>query len=432
MKKKFYKTKAFLIKSIIVLVILLTLGISFFFAPQIETDLHLKGYKNEHERASGLVFDSDYYVSFIDVGQGSCTFVKLPDGKTMLIDAGDTMHGEVVSKFLKDKNVKAIDYLIATHADLDHIGGFETVFEKFEVKTIFRPFQICGKGTSYSTFVPSEYEDLSEVYNYYVSELGTRAKISRVTTDGYARFIEAVYTETYTKDSKKVQSEIMVFYDGLKISGNGYNFEFFAPLVRDDKLKLETKSKRTGGYATIGYGTDESNDSSAIFVLDVSGSTFLFTGDAPSSASSSSKKVFEEIDFVNSLTPAERAKLSNISVYLVGHHGSKYSSSKLLVNLTNFHFAVISVSKTNDYGHPHDEALSRISASKNFESDGLLMTSKNGTISFSGKNGEVFYASEVSAKNEKYEISWYMLGSIFAGFVIVIVLAVKPKTTTNR
>ena len=44
----------------------------------------------------------------------------------------------------------------------------------------------------------------------------------------------------------------------------------------------------------------------------------------------------------------------------VPHHGSKYSSSELFLQAVNPKFAVISVGKDNNYGHPTEEVLQRL------------------------------------------------------------------------
>lgn len=65
---------------------------------------------------------------FVDVGQGDCEFVVLPDGKTMLIDAGDAAHADAVVSFVRDTmGCGRIDYLVATHPHADHIGGLPAV-----------------------------------------------------------------------------------------------------------------------------------------------------------------------------------------------------------------------------------------------------------------------------------------------------------------
>ena len=44
----------------------------------------------------------------------------------------------------------------------------------------------------------------------------------------------------------------------------------------------------------------------------------------------------------------------------VGHHGSKTSSTKNFLNQTKPKVALISVGKGNDYGHPTEAALKRL------------------------------------------------------------------------
>ena len=126
-----------------VVCILVCLILALIFADFVTEKTNFYGKLASNQTTKNKVETSDYYVSYIDVGQGSSTFAKLPDGKTLLIDGGNVEYGETVVNFLNKHSVSKIDYLIATHADSDHIGGLNDVLENFEVKNIFRPFQIA-------------------------------------------------------------------------------------------------------------------------------------------------------------------------------------------------------------------------------------------------------------------------------------------------
>lgn len=76
---------------------------------------------------------------FLDVGQADCELFYLPDGKVMLIDAGNRGDGEKLVAYLKDENLTKIDYLIATHPHADHIGGMSDVIDAFDIGQIFAP-----------------------------------------------------------------------------------------------------------------------------------------------------------------------------------------------------------------------------------------------------------------------------------------------------
>ena len=64
--------------------------------------------------------DSTLEVHYIDVGQGDATLITC-DGHAMLIDAGNNDKGTAVQSYLMHQNVTALDYVIATHPDADHI-----------------------------------------------------------------------------------------------------------------------------------------------------------------------------------------------------------------------------------------------------------------------------------------------------------------------
>ncbi len=65
---------------------------------------------------------SDFAVHFIDVGQADAALV-ICDGKTMLIDGGNAADSNVIYSYLKNQGVKHLDYIVASHAHEDHIGG---------------------------------------------------------------------------------------------------------------------------------------------------------------------------------------------------------------------------------------------------------------------------------------------------------------------
>lgn len=78
-------------------------------------------------------------VYFIDVGQGDSTFIRTPEGSTILIDGGEAEQGANVLSFLQGLGVNKLDVVIATHAHADHIGGLITVVENMDVDAVYMP-----------------------------------------------------------------------------------------------------------------------------------------------------------------------------------------------------------------------------------------------------------------------------------------------------
>jgi competence protein ComEC len=67
-------------------------------------------------------------VTFLDVGQGDSAVLELPDGQTVLIDGGSRyerfdMGRGVVAPFLWNRGIGRIEHVVATHQQLDHVGG---------------------------------------------------------------------------------------------------------------------------------------------------------------------------------------------------------------------------------------------------------------------------------------------------------------------
>jgi competence protein ComEC len=99
--------------------------------------------------------DGRLRIDLLDVGQGDAALVTMPDGSTLLVDGGgrpafrDARRGEddaeefepdargvgeaVVSEYLWWRGLGRVDYVLATHADADHIDGLGAVLKNFEV-----------------------------------------------------------------------------------------------------------------------------------------------------------------------------------------------------------------------------------------------------------------------------------------------------------
>lgn len=81
---------------------------------------------------------------FVDVGQGDAAVLRTPNGHFVVIDAGprderfDAGESRVVP-LLQREGATAIDVLVASHAHLDHVGGFGAVLRSMPVGTVVEP-----------------------------------------------------------------------------------------------------------------------------------------------------------------------------------------------------------------------------------------------------------------------------------------------------
>lgn len=90
----------------------------------------------------------------IDVGQGDSLFLALPDGKTLLVDAGGLpfwthsqmdIGEDVVSPYLWSRGISGIDAVALTHAHADHMGGMPAIIANFHPSELWLPEGIPTK-----------------------------------------------------------------------------------------------------------------------------------------------------------------------------------------------------------------------------------------------------------------------------------------------
>ncbi|MDP3244368.1 MAG: MBL fold metallo-hydrolase [bacterium] len=226
-------------------------------------------------------------VYFFNVGQGDGSLIRV-GGVNILIDGGPD--AAIVQKLgqVMPFYDHTIDLMILTHPHADHLTGQISVLRRFQVK------EVLYTGVTH-------------------------------TTDEYLTWLEEI-------QKQKVEMEIVTagkIFDIKSGDKNDQDAAFLEILYPGDELRGQTvigSENQSGGL----------NDTSIVFRFIYNKKTFLFMGDA-------SAVVEEKLINKNNDLQADVLK--------VGHHGSRFSTSKEFLAKIKPRIAVIQVGK-NSFGHP--------------------------------------------------------------------------------
>ncbi len=349
-------------------------------------------------------------VHYINVGQGDSTFIELPDGKTMLIDAGGVDAGKTVVEYLHTKGISKINYVIATHSDEDHIGGFAEVFKAIEAENIYRPFVI------------SESELLEEQDDLKTLGL-TTGQVLTETSDYYATFINLAYKETYNNEPSNIYTNSSAVNNIVSTNASlPFTYEFVYPLASENSF--ETISGRTSGYF-LDVEVSDVNTMSGVSLLTFGEHGFLFMADA---TENTEKAIINYASLPENQLLKERLEASN--VIKVAHHGSKDSSTKDFLNLVTPKIAIFSVGANNDYGHPNQDTVNRLT--EHCGPDKVFRTDITGNVVIKiGESGSMYAIVQSQKPKNKIIPSWIVytvLGSTIGAIVALsVVQVIKNK-----
>ncbi len=243
--------------------------------------------------------DGEMKITFLDVGQGDCTLVELPDGKTMLIDGGNggAEATKSILRYLNASKIDKIDYLVLTHADADHCGGLERIMQLKEIGAAYLPITAPEKDGVYAGFYQAVQEKGCEW------KFGTR-DVSIVSADAKYPF----------------------------------TLQFLNPLPQDvEQKELDT------------------NEASAVIWLDYHGVSALFTGDA---TVQTENRLMEHYRL--GLMENTQVDLTDTEILKVSHHGGENSTSLGFLKFLGIETATISCGAGNAYGHPASSLLARL------------------------------------------------------------------------
>lgn len=222
-------------------------------------------------------------VTFLDVGQGDCAFIRTYTGKTVLIDGGGSTNPNNISKvgervvipFLLDSGICSLDAVIATHPHSDHIQGLGDVLK--------------GLGTK-RLIIPSIENDA-----------------------GFEELLS-------TAGSKNIPVTRCSEGDRIRL---------------DDRTVMQVLNP-PGNWP----GDEESfNNASLVLKLSYGHTSILFTGDVEAEVEERivSSGTEDNID----------VSLLDVDVLKVAHHGSAYSSGKAFLDAVDPQAAIISVGRNN-------------------------------------------------------------------------------------
>ena len=286
-------------------------------------------------------------LAFCDVGQGDATLIS--DGNWQaLIDGGPDDSILYCLSQEMPTNDKTIELLVLTHADADHLSGFISILQSYQIKKIL---------------IDNTFKETTEFMKFYnlVWEKNKNNEIE-IVSPVLAQF----WCET-----EKICLQIL-WHNPQNLPEDIFSYKYeFSELSDMLKKSYQNEIDYNYGSIVVNFTIDHKN--------------VMITGD---------------IDKAAELAILEGGLIKKIDVLKIAHHGSKTSSSIEFLTKTQPEFSVISAGRKNKFGHPNNDVLERLQTIKSQ----ILRTDELGTIHFSIKNGNL--EPELVKQTNKWWMSW--------------------------
>jgi len=273
---------------------------------------------------------AELQVKILDVGpmNGDSILIVVPNGKTVLIDAGDSPKAKNVVDALKRSNVQQLDYFIATHPHPDHLGGAAEVFKAYKVLNVIDNGQPPVVPPSVAAQQPKPgAKPPPAKSNQLVKQPAKPVRGPAAATKFYDDYKEAV---------SKSGAQYQQAQPGMKLDlGNGAILTILAPT----EPVFTAEQMKSGGNIP--------NANSIVARLDYGSFSMLLPADAEEQTEH--RLLTKEVNL-------------QANVLKVSHHGSKYATTDDFIKRVKPTIAIISCGDWNRYGHPAQAVLDRLRA----------------------------------------------------------------------
>ena len=162
--------------------------------------LSVRGSASAQERADV----SPLEVYFFDAGKADAILITTQSG-AILLDCGLKGFGQTILDELSARGIEALDYLIITHFDKDHVGGAAKVINNFPVKAVLQ---------SNSPKDSEEYEKYIKALNNANLEAVTVREECEFTLDGITFTVNPPRKSNYINDDSNNSSLIVTVVNG--------------------------------------------------------------------------------------------------------------------------------------------------------------------------------------------------------------------------
>ncbi len=334
------------LRFIIFIIIAAVLGVSMLFSTQIENYYQQITGNVKVISSTEILDNSKLSVHYVNVGQGDCIMINLPDNKNMIIDAGQKNGSKPIYNNQTESNDVAItnhvinyakaniikegekfDYMVLTHAHEDHVSILDNILEEFEVGTIVRSPEFYQNDEKDAVLTAKE-KTLADSISV------TLKKDYNITkTNTMRAFLNNAYAEVDLGATMLVTNDAIQF-SGTDDEGNEYKVKFYT---------IDTNEYYN---PTVGGLKSNPNNYSPLIILTYKQFSFAFTGDGEKE---SEKMILQKY-----------GTLPNVDFMDLAHHGSKTGNISEFIEALDPEYAIVAVGKHEIYGLPDEEVYERL------------------------------------------------------------------------